>query len=1042
MICRRYYDGMKGYSIILYVLIILFSVNATLHAQHARSIHGIVTDEKGEPLPGASVSQKRVTQAESIQTVICDVNGHFSLSIPTGTTQLEVSFIGFETKVITLTAETSYHIEMKSNESNLDEVVVTGMFTRKANTFTGAVSTVTKDDLLKVGNQNVIQSLKNIDPSFIQLDNLAMGSNPNSLPELQMRGQSSFPDLNNEYQSNPNQPLFILDGFETELSKIIDMDMNIIESMTLLKDATAKAIYGAKAANGVVVIETKRPAAGKMRITYNANLNIEAPDLSSYDLTNAAEKLEVERLAGLYYSDNVPEYITRQKRYSSIQSEILAGVDTDWLAQPVRTGVGQKHSLYLEGGDQYMVYGVDLSYNQVTGVMKGSDRNTFSGGVTLSYRVKNFMFRNKLSVTNNVAHDSPWGDFSTYAKMNPYNRIYDNDGELLKSYQYPVSDADPTKNGLLQTVYNPVWNSMINTKYVSEYTDITNNFQAEWNVLPTLKVVGRFGITYKKASEDSFKPASHTDFIDYTGDNIYRKGSYLKGSGTNTLTNGDLGVNYSIAMDKHALFLNGQANMSSISNDYWYMVAEGFSNDNMDHVIFGTQYQKDGKPSGSESLAHTLGGVASANYSYDERFLADLNYRLTGSSEFGSDSRWGSFWSVGAGWNLHNEAFLKNTFVNRLKLRASTGYTGSQGFNTYASMATVRYYTNSSYDGAIGSYLVAMANNNLKWQRKYDQNYGADFTLFNNRINGRFDYYTATTKGMLSPVTLPESTGFSTYTENVGESENKGFETYINVKVLENTRTKTFLNIYGSIAHNTNKLKKISEALRSYNDDQDAIKDKDDDSVYKGQQTKPSVRFIEGQSLNAIWAVKSLGIDPVNGKEIFVKSNGDITYEYSAADQVVCGDAQPKYNGNFGLNAGYKNINLNLALSYRWGGQIYNQTLVDKVENADIMYNVDRRVFTDRWQKEGDIARFKSISDRSYTRPTSRFVEDYSLLTLSSINLSYDFSNTQFLRNSFLQQLKVFVYLNDLFTVSSVEIERGTSYPYARNFSLAVQAAF
>lgn len=1023
---------------IFIVLFTLFAISTSLYAQGTRNIEGIVKDETGEPLPGATVAQKREVKSESQHVVICDVNGHFSLPLPDNTIAIEISYIGYETLTVNLTQSSSYEIVLTPNSKSLGEIVVTGMFERNQNTFTGAVSTVTKEELLRTGNQNVIQSLKNIDPSFSQLDNLLAGSNPNALPDLQMRGQSSFPDLKGEYQTNPNQPLFILDGFETELSKIIDLDMNIVESITLLKDATAKAIYGAKAANGVVVVETRRPSAGSIRFTYNGSLNLEVPDLTSYNLTNAADKLEVERLAGLFSSSNVPDLIQRQKRYSAIQNEILAGVDTDWLAQPIQTGVGQKHSLYMEGGDKYMVYGVDLLYNSIEGAMKGSDRNTFSGGVTLSYRVKNFMFRNKLSVTNNVSHDSPWGTFDIYAQMNPYNRLYDTSGQLIQTYSYA------NQSGSLEDVSNPIWNSTINTKYVSEYTDITNNFQAEWNVLPTLKVVGRLGLTHKASSDDRFKPGSHTDFVNYTSDeNLLRKGYYYKGNGTTNLLNADIGANYMLTSGLNAIYFNGQLNLANTSYDYAYMEAEGFPNDNMDHIIFATQYLKDGNPGGSESLSRSIGGVASVNYSYDERYLLDGNYRLSGSSEFGANSRWGSFWSVGGGWNIHNESFLKNnSSVNRLKLRASTGYTGSQGFNTYAALATVRYYTSASYNGSIGSYLIGLANPDLQWQKKYDQNIGADFILFNNRLSGRFDYYISTTKGMLTDITLPPSTGFSTFVENLGESENKGFETYLNYRIFENTKTGTFLNIYGSIAHNSNKVKKISESLREYNSTQDAIKDKADDADSKTSQTTPSVRFEEGQSLNAIWAVRSLGIDPANGKEIFLKKNGEVTYEYSSADQVVVGDELPKYNGNFGINAEYKNIGLNVAMSYRWGGQIYNQTLVDKVENANVKYNVDQRVLTDRWQNPGDIALYKSITDRSYTRPTSRFVEDYNLFTLSSVNVSYDFSDCDFVKKSFLRQLKAFVYLNNLVTVSSVEIERGTSYPFARNFSFALQASF
>ncbi|MHC1780265.1 MAG: SusC/RagA family TonB-linked outer membrane protein [Bacteroidales bacterium] len=1013
------------------------SLFAQQQGQRSRTISGIVTDENGEPLPGAYVAQKRVTKEQSIVGVMSDIQGHFSLTIPGNTLEIEVAFLGFETQVVVLTENKEYAVKLKTGAQTLDEVVVTGMFTRKANSYTGAVSTVKKETLLQVGNQNIVQSLKNLDPSFIQLDNLVSGSNPNAAPNLQMRGQSAFPDLKGEYQNNPNQPLFILDGFETSLTKIIDLDMNMVESITLLKDATAKAIYGSKAANGVIVMETRRPESGRMKISYNGSAVIEAPDLTSYDLANAAEKIEIERLAGLFDSDRVDFRITRQKRYNEILKEVLAGVNTDWLAQPVRTGIGQKHALYLEGGDKFMLYGVDLSFNNINGVMKGSDRNTFSGGLTLSYRIKGFIFRNKLSITHNSANESPWGSFATYAIMNPYSRIYNESGQLIKSYNYTAM------SGAVETQTNPIWNSMINTKEISRYTDITNNFYAEWAVNETFKLTGRVGFSSILSSNDSFMPASHTSFVKYEGEDIYRKGYYMQGNGTTVNFSSDLGANYSLSLGKSVLFLNGQWNMATYSNDNSYVEAEGFPNDNMDHIIFATQYRKNGKPGGSESISRSLGGIVSANYAFDNRFLFDANYRITGSSEFGANNRWGSFWSLGGGWNVHEEKFLKNSkVINRLKLRVSTGYTGSQGFSTYQALATVKYYTTTSYFGNIGSYLVSLANPNLQWQKKYDQNAGLDITMFKNRLTGRFDIYTATTTSMLTDVTVPQSTGFSTYRENLGETVNKGFEGYINYRIFEDKKTRSFLNIYASVANNVNKINKISESLKKFNDDQDAIKEQTDSPDGKAKLTTPSVRYVEGQSLNAIWAVRSLGIDPANGKEIFVKKNGEVTYIYNTADQVVCGDLLPKFNGNFGLSAEIRNIGINLSFGYRLGGQIYNSTLVNKVENADIKYNVDRRVFTDRWQVPGDYALYKSIRDLTYTKPTSRFVEDYDVLTLSSVNLSYDFRDSRIVKNSFLERLKIQFYANDLFTFSTVKVERGTSYPFARNFTFSIQAAF
>ena len=228
-----------------------------------------------------------------------------------------MSYIGYEDRTITLDERTTYEISLTPSSESLEEVVVTGAFTRKANTFTGAVTTVKGDELMRVGNQNVLQSLATIDPSFMQIENLSAGSNPNAMPDFQMRGSSTISNVQSEYASNANQPLFILDGFETTLTRIMDLDMNQVESVTTLKDATAKAIYGSKGANGVVVIETKRPEAGTMRITYTGDLNIEAPDLSSYDLCNAAEKLEVERLAGLYSSDNALTQISLDETYTN-----------------------------------------------------------------------------------------------------------------------------------------------------------------------------------------------------------------------------------------------------------------------------------------------------------------------------------------------------------------------------------------------------------------------------------------------------------------------------------------------------------------------------------------------------------------------------------------------------------------------------------------------------------------------------------------------------------------------------------------------------
>ena len=989
-----------------------------------RDITGIVTDEQGEPLPGATVTNVQQKGERETFIAITDMNGHFKLTLSRDVRQVEVSYIGFIPKVVNLTSASSYEVQLKQESNAIDEVVVTGAFERKANTYTGAVTTVKGEDLKKVGNANVLQSLKNIDPSFVQIENLGAGSNPNATPDYQMRGSSSISQVQGQYASNANQPLFILDGFETTLTKILDLDMNQVESVTTLKDATAKAIYGSKAANGVVVIETIKPESGRLRVTYTGSMSLEVPDLTSYNLTNAEEKLETERMAGLFTSENAQTQITLNQTYTSKLREILAGVNTDWLAQPVRNGFGHKHSLYLEGGDKAMQYGVNLSYNRIGGAMKGSDRSILSGGVTLSYRIKNFQFRDKLSIDYNDSHNSPYGTFSTYARLNPYSRLYDSVGNYIQGYDY--------ENLNRFTIYNPLYNTTMNTIDKTGYTTIQNDFYVEWFITEQLKMTGRFGIVNTHNTVDIFKPANHSDFANIS--DVFRRGSYYQENGNRTDISADLGLQWSKMWGENLLFINGQLNMSDTKFNTTGVTAEGFPNDFMDDIKFAVQYAKESKPLGSEGITRNCGGLLSLNYSYAERYLFDANYRLMGSSEAGSKNRWGSFWSVGAGWNIHNEAWFKDSkVVNRLKLRASYGYTGSQGFSSYDAMPTFVYYGNRSYNGSIGSYIERLANETLKWQEKYDTNIGLDFAFFKNLLSGRFDYYIATTKGMVTNVTVPYTTGFTTYVANLGETENKGIEAYLNYKLYDAGRN--YINVFASAAHNKNTLKKISNSLRAWNDAQDA-------SALENKTTAPQVKYFEGCSMNAIWAVPSLGIDPQNGKEIFVKRDGTVTYEYDMNDQVVCGDTQPKWNGLFGLNGEINGWGWNISMNYRWGGQMYNQTLVNKVENANIHYNVDKRVMTERWQKPGDMALYKAITDLSTTYPTSRFVQDYNLFTLSSLSVYYDFRNCKFVKNSFLERMKITAYTNDLFVISSIKTERGTDYPYARTFSLSAQITF
>ncbi len=983
-------------------------------------LKGRVVDDKGLPLPGVNIKTN-----ESSVVGVTDADGRFDIFIPHDKkiSKVEFSYIGMNKTSVNFTGKQLF-VTMKEDAQSVGEIVVNGIFERKKESFTGATTVIRKDELMRGGSQNLLQNLKNLDPAFKIVENMDLGSNPNSMPEVRMRGQQSMPDLKGTYKGNPNQPLFILDGFETDVTTIYDLDMNRVETVVLLKDAAAKAIYGSKAANGVVVIETRKPETGKLRISYKGDLNLTIPDLTGYNLCNAQEKFEVDKKHGVY-SD--PWFW--EQYLNSIQAEIARGVDTDWLAQPLHTGLGHRHSVYLEGGDERIRYGVDLLYNDIKGVMKGSDRKTFSGGFVLSYRYKNLLFRNQFNTSLNHADDSPYGSFSEYAELNPYWTPYDEAGNLKKV-------AGSTGGGGLigVTKGNPLWNTTIGTKNFSKYTRLTDNFYIEWQILEALKLRGRLGLTKIFNKREDFYPASHTYFLGYSKERTFEKGQYSKSNGESSSISADLTANYSLYLKKHQLLVNTGWSMQQNQSESTQFKVIGFPNDRINFIASGLKPDNIQPFSGNEGINRSISFLSALNYSYDDRYLADLSYRASASSLFGKENRWGHFWAAGLGWNLHKEYFLKNaSWLKQFKLRASTGYTGAQNFSSYQALATFGYYQTQVYDNWIGSYLMALPNDNLKWQKTLDYNIGVDINVMS-RLSVRYDYYTQKTEDQLLALTIPPSMGFRSYMENLGSTENKGMELKLNAHLLYDPASNRYLSTFFSIAKNSNKLKKISNALKSYNDEVDS-------EIQGGKTNKPQLHFIEGESMNAIWAVRSLGIDPATGDEVYLTKNGDKTMVWRTEDQVVCGDAMPKYTGTFGVNVDYKGVFMNMSFYYQLGGQVYNQTLVNRVENAYVGLNVDKRIYDAVWKQPGDIVDF-SYSPAKVTKPSSRFVQDLNELRFSTLNIGYDFRNTELLTRLKISQLKVSFYMNDIFRASTVKVERGLDYPFARTYSFSLQATF
>lgn len=993
-------------------------------------VKGLVTDTKKQPLPGVTVMIKGTSLG-----AVTDAEGHYVLTIPQREELVLVfSFVGMNSREVTYKGEKELNVELEEKIAEMDEVVVTGIFQKSQASFTGSATTVTAKELQQFGNRNLLQSLHNIDPSINIIENNAFGSNPNRLPEVQIRGNSSIPnvdELKDQTRVDLNTPLIVLDGFETTLQKLIDINENEVETLTILKDASATAIYGSRGANGVIVITTKKPAMGQLRVSYKGDVNIEIPDLTGYDLLEAREKLELEKRVGLYSKPSNPDQDWRlQRYYSYLLDEVNSGVNTYWLSKPLQTSVGQRHALKVEGGDKSFRYSASLQWNDIRGVMKESYRKTFNGAIQLSYYWKNLKFSNNLMISAGKRQESPYGDFSEYAKMNPYWRTHDENGKILKRLGNSGEIDYAFRWSRLPV--NPLYNATLNTYDRGNNTDITNNFMLEWKVLETLDLRGRFGITKNTDETRVFKPADHTDFVDYSEEDMFRKGTYAYGISNSFSYEGSLNAAYHQAFGKHLLVAGVDVNFRESRSRSSNFKAEGFTNENFDDISSALQYEKNGKPSGAESTVRSVGFTGNVNYTYDNRYFADLSGRMDGSSQFGSNKRFAPFWSAGIGWNMHNESFLKEvSWVNMLKLRFSVGTSGSQHFNAYQAIQTYRYFVDDKYYAWNGSTLIAMGNPDLKWQQKRDYNIGLDVKLWDNRITIGGDFYIAKTNDLISTLTLPAANGFTTYIENIGSLKNTGYELRLNAYVLRKDQMSWSVSFAG--IHNKNKIVEVSQALL---DAQNAIESED--------LVNPNVQFRPGYSSNTIWTVRSAGIDPGTGKEVFISRDGNRTYNWSASDIVATGVSDPKLEGNISSMFRYKGLSLNVTFGFRFGGQIYNSTLANKVEvsKTAIGWNVDARVFHDRWKNIGDRASFKGLDDFTPTNKTSRFVQDETTFRCQNMTLQYELKSQALNKLLGIDYCLFSASTSDLFYISTVKRERGTSYPFSRQFSLGVNVVF
>ncbi|RZK78133.1 MAG: SusC/RagA family TonB-linked outer membrane protein, partial [Pedobacter sp.] len=506
-------------------------------------ITGKVLDKtSGQGMPGVNITFKNSKE------LIAQTNseGEFKITAQPGDI-LVFSYVGYKPIEVKIVDGKPLTITLEDQVNNIETVVVTGYQTIKKDNYTGNAITISGEDLKRSNPQNILKALQSFDPSFRLLDNNLAGSDPNAMPRINVRGATALPaiptnadDLVNRENLSAqfNLPAFILDGFEVSLQKVVDLDINRIESVTLLKDAAATAVYGSRAANGVMVITTKAPAAGKLQVFYNSELQITAPDLSGYNVLNASEKIAYEQRAGLFTNmtpgvGNDTQDNLDAQLFSRLKN-VASGVNTYWLSQPLRNTYGQRHSLSAQGGDQAFRYGVDLRYQTMPGVMKESTRDRFSGGMNFNYNPNTrLLIRNDISVNQTNGVNSNYGSFSDYAYMNPYYPIADSLGRTIQELATwrvnTFRDNRPELNQFQyidRYVFNPLHEGSLSNFSKNSYFEMVDALSVDYKILESLRLRALVSLNNTISKSDNFLSPLSKEFYGTSTNDLNKRGIY------------------------------------------------------------------------------------------------------------------------------------------------------------------------------------------------------------------------------------------------------------------------------------------------------------------------------------------------------------------------------------------------------------------------------------------------------------------------------------------------------------------------------------
>lgn len=929
--------------------------------QQDQKLKGQVIDATtGEPVIGVNVLVKGTTNG-----TITDIDGKYELNAPAGAI-LQISFIGYKTVEIAATTS-EQTIKLHEDTETLDEVVVVGYGVQKKESLTGAMSTL-KENRLKDVTTPTVENMLNGKVSGVYV---APGSGqPGSNGAVQIRGRATL--------SGSTSPLWVIDGV------IVGEDPGVlnpsdIENMTILKDAASTAIYGSQGANGVIIVTTKMGKSEKMKINASVKLGVST-------MTNG--KMEVMNGAELY--DYYASFPNQEDIKFSRWNPELKNANFDWGELASQAGFTQDYNISLSGGNEKMSSYFSLGYYSEEGTVKGYKYDRYSFRYRSNYKPFSWLtIKPNISGSMKNTDDSQY-DYTAKYTMFPWDSPYDEDGNLVPDrYSGWVDSSD--------------LNYLNSISYGNHTARKTYEFS------------GNFDFDIKI-----------TDWLTFTSVNNYRWTGYFQSTYTDPRTDSASGVQGRVEEEQ-------TNNIQRYTNQYLtfnkmfgkHSVQALLAYEFMDTSAKVINAKGTGIVSGFEVLDATatpeeVGGnltewakqsvFAKANYTYDNRYLAEVSLRRDGASNFGDDKKYGNFFSISAGWNINREKWFKADWVDVFKLRASYGSVGNIPYSKYPQYGL--YSVSSNYNGIPAILISQVGNKDLTWEQTYTAGVGIDANFFNNRLRFVFDYYNKYTSNILYQVPVSGLTGITSRWQNVGEMRNSGIEITIGGDII---RTKDWLwSLDLNMGYNKNKLEKL------YGDDPNMMiigGGGNDTSIAGAAEKVLKVGYSTDRYYLREWA----GVDPKNGAPLWYKNDGsgETTSNYSEAKQVMTEATSPKLFGGFNTSLTWKNIDLNASFGFSLGGKIYNYSRQEY--DSDGAYT-DRNQMKlidgwSRWEKEGDIATHPAASygnKSNSNKASTRYLEDGDYLKLRSLSIGYNLNLSKY----YIQNMRIYFTAENVFTLT------------------------